>query len=359
VTITETLTSVAIAVVVLAVLAPVLAQTGITGATTTSRDNLRTLGAALDCYAADWSGRQFTAVPDDLGVVGGDCDQYGHDYGCYPPLIIGWTCEPPIGLWSFPVDCAYDHRGWCFNKPVTIPIDFDGSNVGVFRLANVRAVHDYLSGRVLDPVYYAPLDAETYDAAAPFFGVDCEYADRNNLVPPSYVLSPAAMYHPDVLRAPSRGGFQPPDTLAHGYESPAVSQAAFPGLKTRLIEHHWIEKAPPSHNPNYQDPLHYFYDNDGRFPYLFNQGLGARPLAAMFDGSVGRLPTADVWLDDMIVMTGSGGVDGLWSRDTPFGAIGYQGASTYDRRFTSHHVLTTDGIRGRDRLDDASIGRMR
>ena len=41
---------------------------------------------------------------------------------------------------------------------------------------------------------------------------------------------------------------------------------------------------------------------------------------------------------------------GLWSRDTPFGADGYFIDDGYDFAATSFHILTTDGIRGRDKI---------
>ena len=39
---------------------------------------------------------------------------------------------------------------------------------------------------------------------------------------------------------------------------------------------------------------------------------------------------------------------GLWSRDTPFGTDGYFIPEGYDFSSTSFHILTTEGIRGRD-----------
>jgi len=54
--------------------------------------------------------------------------------------------------------------------------------------------------------------------------------------------------------------------------------------------------------------------------------------------------------DDARVLQQTGGVDGLWSRDTPFGESGYFGDLSFDGIVVSHHVLTTGGILGRDRL---------
>ncbi len=39
---------------------------------------------------------------------------------------------------------------------------------------------------------------------------------------------------------------------------------------------------------------------------------------------------------------------GLWSRDTPFTETGYFTEEAYDFVETSYHILTVDGVRGRD-----------
>lgn len=83
-------------------------------------------------------------------------------------------------------------------------------------------------------------------------------------------------------------------------------------------------------------------------PYLFNRGADARPLAMFFDGSVRSLRTGDVEAADAQVLDQTGGVDGLWSRDTPLGENGYFGDLSVDGTNVSHNVLTTDGILGRD-----------
>ena len=43
-------------------------------------------------------------------------------------------------------------------------------------------------------------------------------------------------------------------------------------------------------------------------------------------------------------------MDGLWHRGTPFGDDGYYIPFGYDGVPLSHHILTTDGILGRDTL---------
>ena len=61
----------------------------------------------------------------------------------------------------------------------------------------------------------------------------------------------------------------------------------------------------------------------------------------------------------MTVMGGTKGKTGLWSRDTPFGETGYGGEYSIDGSVVSHHILTTDGIKGRDILSRSRKGRSR
>lgn len=96
--------------------------------------------------------------------------------------------------------------------------------------------------------------------------------------------------------------------------------------------------APAATNPAYAG---------GYTPYYFNHGIDATPIAMFFDGSVDVLPNAQVVADDDTVQLGGG--PGLWSRDA-LGVNGYYGAQSYDGTIVSHHVLTIDGILGRDVL---------
>ncbi len=62
------------------------------------------------------------------------------------------------------------------------------------------------------------------------------------------------------------------------------------------------------------------------------------------------LPNSEVLAADFQVLAQTGNVDGLWHRGTPFGANGYFIDASFDFVPLSHHVLTTDGILGRDTL---------
>ncbi len=326
-----------------------------------SMANLSMLSVAHVMYAADWNGRQVTWAVDDVAAFGNDvedyCDNHGgcfnaYDPGCHPPVLAGWgSGAQGTGLWGY-WPCVYPSGtyDWVVN-----PIGFPGCSscfegFGHFRLANSKAFHDYVNGRYYDPTFYAPNDTVPYDLAAPFFESVWEYEPLGN--PPiwvSYVLSPAAMYHPDVMRSNAAGGWQNPWDLDYGFQSPGLFQAQYPDLKTHMIEHNWVQNPPAECNPAPPPPFGY---GDCE-PYYFNHGIDSTPVTLFYDGHVRLLPNTEVFAADQQILKQTGGVDGLWHRGTPFGEDGYYISFGYDGAPLSHHILTTDGILGRDTLGDA------
>ena len=105
-----------------------------------------------------------------------------------------------------------------------------------------------------------------------------------------------------------------------------------------------LQPTPPEPcNPAFEDGLY-----DGCEPYYFNHSLTAEPAALFYDMSVRQLPNIEVMDADLRLMYETS--YGLWSRDTPFGANGYYSDTGYHDIQLSHHILTTDGILGRDTL---------
>ncbi|MCH8211970.1 MAG: hypothetical protein IIB99_11455, partial [Planctomycetes bacterium] len=192
-----------------------------------------------------------------------------------------------------------------------------------------------------------PNDQVPYGLALPLFGDPNEFNTEGN--PPiwvSYVLSPAAMYDPDVMRSNAAGGWQNPWDLDYGFQSPGLFQAQYPDLKTHMIEHNWVQNPPAECNPAPPSPLGY---GDCE-PYYFNHGIDSTPVTLFYDGHVRLLPNTEVFDADQKILKQTGGVDGLWHRGTPFGEDGYYISYGYDGAPLSHHILTTDGILGRDTL---------
>ena len=325
-----------------------------------SMANLSMLSVAHVMYAADWNGRQVTWALDDLGIYGSvqdRCDAYGCSYydnpECPPPVLAGWACPPDYGcgLWGYWPCEIYGHN-WA-SYPIGFPDCPDCiDGFGNFRLPNAKALHDYVNGRFYDPTFYAPNDTVPYDLALPLFGDPNEFNTEGN--PPiwvSYVLSPAAMFDPDVMRSNAEGGWQNPWDLDYGFQSPGLFQAQYPDLKTHMIEHNWVQNPPAECNPAPPPPFGY----DGCDPYYFNHGIDSTPVTLFYDGHVRLLPNTEVYAADQQILKQTGGVDGLWHRGTPFGEDGYYISYGYDGVPLSHHILTTDGILGRDTLGDAGL----
>ena len=356
-TIIDLMVVILVIVILVAAAVPVIAGAGGNAGIQQSMANLVSQSAAHLLYAADWNGRQVTHNPDDLGFYGGDVGAYNAANGCTGPF--GPNCHPPIiagigpsltGDWVL-----WAHWATFGNNGLLQPMNFPGPPVdssgldgwGYWRYPQTRPIHDYLNGRYHDPVFFAPNDTAVLDPIAGCLDEPPEfiaYPSECNPALSSYGRSPAAMFHPDVMRSNAAGGWQAPYELDYGYESPGLFQATYSDLKTHLIEHSWVQNPPALCNP-------VFF---GCEPYYFNAGIDSAPVALFYDGHVRLLPNAEVLFADLQVLAQTGQEDGLWHRGTPFGASGYFIDSGFDGIPLSHHVLTTDGILGRDTLGGAS-----
>ena len=315
--------------------------------------NLAVLAQAHDSYAMDWEGRQFTLIDDRVGQANGSLNFFHAKFGCHPAVILGEDAEERVwGWWLGQYGCTEGAPTNTGNFIINKPFTFNQTNYsyGSFRTVNARGFNSYVDGRWYSPVFYAPDSIQAKNARR-FFDDESEFAIElsNQLLPivsySSYITSPAAMFDPGVLRAPSQGGWQDPDGgFANAYRSPAMVNAKYPDLKTQMIEREWLRGAPTRFSP-------YFPASSSPFQkhWLFNHGMDASPLALFYDGSVGNINAGDATNQDQILRKQSG--DGLWSRDTPLGNSGYYGSQASDSLVdTSHTILTTDGILGRDLL---------
>jgi len=106
----------------------------------------------------------------------------------------------------------------------------------------------------------------------------------------------------------------------------------------------WLQnRAGPACNPAF-DPGSY----DGCEPYYFNASQESAPISVFYDGHTESIGVREAERADGRARAQSGTEDGLWSRDTFWGADGYFIPFGYDQAATSFHVLTTEGIKGRD-----------
>jgi hypothetical protein len=221
-----------------------------------------------------------------------------------------------------------------------------------------------VSGKFYDPVFYAPKDTVVWEHVerSGCFEDPGEYSD---CVPPvagfgdlpawsSYCLSPAGMFNPDVMHRPTANdpiGWKMPWSMPAAYRSPSMGQAQYPALKTHMIEHHWLQNRRAECNPNFNVSV---FNNCE--PYYFNHAWESSPIALFYDGHVESVGTRGAQRNHqrVKVQTGDGNNEpyGLWHELTGFGTNGYLISDGYDEAAVSHHILTTDGIKGRDILGD-------
>ena len=247
-TIVELLVVVAIISLLIAILLPAIGKAKDGALVTQSIANLNNLGKANATYGADWQDRQFTACADDYGSVAGVCGTYIGSVACPPQQILGWDAGG--GLWGYWLGgglCPGNYPGNCGNWIVYWPQEWASTNgyFGAWRMPNVKAFNDYVNGKFYDKVYWAPKDKVYLEKATEAMANPGEFSVPPN--PPvysTYCWSPAAMWSPDVLSSTTldcTNAGKPQNCGPGAWRSPASSQASYPDLKTRMIEHQWLQ----------------------------------------------------------------------------------------------------------------------
>ena len=347
-TIVELLVVVSIIALLIALLLPAVQKGRDKALISQSVANLKNLASANETYAGDWGDRQFTCVPDDAGLVQGNCATYLSQIACPPQQLLGWEVNGAI--WGYFIGssgkCAqFGYPGNCGNWVVHLPIGLGGadSGFGAFRIPGLKAFHSYLNDRFYDPTLYAPKDVVPYNNISRYFTNAAEFSYNPSdgaYEDSSYCWSPAAMYDVKVFGRNSAtlngNGYTAPNTLPAGYRSPPVSRCKYPSLKVRMHEHNWLQNTPDQLvNPAFAG---------NTTPWFFNHGYNSAPASLFFDGHIELVGCQRA-------MQAEQRAGKLWSRNTPLGAQGYYGAQSYDFLVkTSFSVLTTDGIEGRDVL---------
>ncbi|MHC4102765.1 MAG: hypothetical protein ACYTFF_15725, partial [Planctomycetota bacterium] len=312
------------------------------------------LAIAHKAYAADWADRHVTYVRDNLGLYGGNVVRYNE--AVYGDALGGFKMHPGmIAGWGYNDDGRYTLWGYWTTDPRTYamfqPIGFPGSPCpsadyfGWFRFgAQLKPLNKYLNGRYHDPIFFAAKDRTTLEHLDPCFDVpgdvvafpvDCNPAWS------SYCLSPAGLYNPAVFSRNDTTGkyWSEPWYMPSGYQVPTFGQVKYPTLKTHMLEHQWLQDPEVPCNDNFEP---------GCEPFYFNHGLHSLPVTLFYDGSVRLMGVMEAMSADGRHENQTG--YGLWSRDTPFLDDGYLIGDGYDFADTSFHILTIDGVRGRDTL---------
>lgn len=365
-TLIETLVVISILGILTSVLLPAFGRARDTALQYTSLSNLRQLSSATVAYASDWSDRQFMMIPDDFcqsqGVLG-DCSRYLNEIGCMSHPTLGWTKEGGVHTrWAFWIDednlCA--ERGSCANAILALPYE-PTSQHGSFRFINASPFAEYLGGRFYDRVFYAPKDRLKYDRIESMLASPETLLFEHALEWSSYCFSASALFNPDVWDPTrnGRGDGSTEDRAAKpcnsndgggpaGLKSPPLSAVVYPELKTHILEHEWLQRAPGDVNPLFAGAT---------TPYFFNQGYASAPCTLFYDGSARMMGVREVVQSDIRLAVqrskGTGeGCPSLWCADWT-GKDYFEGQSYgFPAEETSYHVMTRLGIRGRDTIGE-------
>jgi len=371
-TIIELLVVVSIIALLIGILLPAIGKARDAARTTQSLANLRNLATAHASYAATFNDRQLAFLDDNFS-------SYGNNPQAALTGFIAANGEPANGVgtgvalgWGYTLQGQYVYFEYRLstaqgagNIYTAVPMTFGAGQwggFGAFRFGNAKQLNNFVNGRFYDKTFYAPKDTVAWNAVdSPAGDASCfddpgEFCSRPSLpgqgdlpVFSSYVLSPAAMFAPQVMAMQAglpQQGWRNPWQLNGAFRSPAMGQATFPSLKTHIIEHHWLQNRRIDCNPAFGGATPYGY---GCEPYYFNHAFESQPAALFYDGSVRMISTRQAMRADLRVRTQTSGQKGLWHPGAPMpGGPGYFIDRGYDQASTGYHILTVDGIRGRD-----------
>ena len=357
-TIVELLVVISIIALLIGILLPAIGKARDKARVTTSVSNLRQLAVAHNAYAGDWEDAQMSLCRYNISAYGSvanyntEIGYTGNATTAHPALIAGWANG---GLWAYWMGSTDNHS---LLEAIAFPggVNTDEAGFGWFRMPNVTNLARYVNGKHYDKIFFAPKDFN-WERIQPCLDQPGEFAPFGpcNAHPhmwPTYCMSPAALFSPDVLAFNEQTSkyFTDPWDLPGGHRTPTMGSIRYPTLKTHMLEHPWLQNVRTICNPSFSSPW-----GNACEPYWFNMGFESAPATLFYDASARLMGTQEAMNANRRVF---GNTDiGLWSTDTPFGGNyapgsgdGYYSSFGYDFTSTSYHVLTTDGALGRDTL---------
>ena len=396
-TIIELLVVVAVIGLLVAILLPAIGRARESAQSTQSQSNLRNIGSAAAVYSVDFQDRQWSPLPEEFGKLRNVADSAEWTKWatsrCSGQLRLGKSASGDQGFFvpvAGPPLCASAPASANINNlKAYFPCSFKNAdgNFGSFRLLNASSFSKYVGGRFYDDIFYAPKDLLVLDQVAALkaqYPNDGDfYGTAKSTILSSYCWSPAAMWSPDVLS--SKAGFQDPMKATAGrsvaglWRTPTSNQAQYSELKTRVIEHSWLQNKPSNMiemtsgkwnmrgivNPDQvfkfggRETFQTIGDqaNGMKQPWWFNEASMSLPNALFFDGHVGPIGVLEAVESNKRVKNkapAANPLKGLFVEGSipDLGPAPYQ-YGCYDNQAASGcsmHILTVDGILGRDML---------
>jgi len=405
-TLVELLVVISIIALLVGILLPAINKARDNAQVGQAKSNIRNIHTASTMYGNDNGGKQWTGAPENLSS--------GPD-GSWT----GLSAAAALGQWEqryhitqtggagtkatiFPgIAPCEDDGGTHYYWPVVdnvVPYVFDSgltqgeaglARYGAWRHPNSRQTAHYMDDQCYNKVFWSPKDRVITRELQQCWdddGTMCATTFVDNggggyeldipmlLQPSSYSFSPVNMMNCYVWEMPDEGGdpqdyFHDPMSFAAGFRAPTMGQCKNSGLKTFLMETHWLQNRTTgdcganwaSSNVSYHVPAGDGNDNtwsyDGCYPDYFNASWRSSPVACMVDGSTKNLSVEIAEKHDYVVagQRGStndpGSYNGLWHRGGPNGEFGFFVECRSDWAQWSGHTHTAGGLcEGRDLL---------
>ena len=344
---------------------------------------IQRLSQAHSFYAADFDDRVITYTADDLTSFGQSMmaavfswSQWNEsqenpiypnpdwpESTFHPGLRLGWggsLCDqdPDDQLYYH----YYVHTGNSANGSFLNPICLLPQNgivgIGAYQVTNGRTFRPYVTNRFYSRTFYSPIDYGAMDVLEGGQGVGANYSraifdcevEFLNLPNPgfgdlplasSFTISPALLFNPEILGAEQL--IENPFTTESGLNTPNFSQCRYPYLKTE-----WLQEY-ASYTRSCDIPqgtvrgglacgeVSHIKENSTPIPAGFMDGSTSLTTNRQFDRDEQRIRKNQRLLRPNNAI-------GLWHPSDQLNSI-------YKRPLLTRHLLTVDGILGRDLVD--------
>jgi prepilin-type N-terminal cleavage/methylation domain-containing protein len=365
-TLVELMVVISIIALLVGILLPAISRARDNARIGQSKSNIRNIKTAHDLYSNDNKGKMWTGTPENLAsgpdgsftgttaeqALGLWRERYFTNSGDKFTILPGvWPCETDGGGHWFALNFPSHIVPYCFPEGLCTSA-WGLPRVGTFRFTNSRQIAEYMEDKCYHRAFWAPKDRVLQRALQQCWDSNGTMCDTSLLggasapldiplliQPSSYGLSPPNMMNANVYRIPNddespTDAFSDPLSFPAGFRASTMSQAKYSGLKTYLMEMHWMQNLTTSEcGPRWEDastsPSYHVtagnnnestWSYEGCYPNYFNASWRSAPVACFVDGHVDLIKVEDAEKHDYVVADGNdsasnlAGYKGLWHR---------------------------------------------